>query len=55
VQRLEQVRLADAVRSNDKNKAQLQIEVEPLVRRKPRKLDPVDDQPGRRIGYDRGT
>src|SRR5581483_12142266 len=53
VQRLEEVRLADAVRADRENEAGREGELEPLVRPEGRQLDRGDDQPGRRIGMTR--
>ena len=55
VQRLEQVRLAGAVRADDEHEAGLELELEPRVRAEVPKRDSVDDQtvtvlPGSRIG-----
>ena len=53
VQRLEQVRLTDTVRAHCQHEPGPQVELEPLVRPEAAELDPVDDQPGRRIGMTR--
>jgi hypothetical protein len=44
VQRLQQVRLADAVRPDRENEARAQPELEPLVRPKVAERDVLDDQ-----------
>ena len=47
VQRLEQVRLAGAVRPDDEHEPRLEVEVEPGVRAEVAERDVRDDQPGR--------
>jgi len=44
VQRLEQVRLADAVRPDRKNEPRLQLQLEPFIRAKVAQRDAGDDQ-----------
>jgi len=44
VERLEQVRLADAVRPDREDEARLQPELEPLVRPEVAERDVLDDQ-----------
>jgi hypothetical protein len=55
VQRLEQVRLPDAVRPDDEHEPWLEIEVERRVRPVPAERYVLDDQPARRIGMIRYT
>jgi hypothetical protein len=55
VQRLEQVRLPDAVRPDDEHEPWLEIEVERQVRPVPAERYVLDDQPARRIGMIRYT
>jgi hypothetical protein len=50
VQRLEQVRLAGAVRADDEDEPRLEAELEGVVRAKARERDPRDDQPASLIG-----
>jgi hypothetical protein len=44
VQRLEQVRLADAVRADREDEPRPQVELEPLVRPEARELERLDNQ-----------
>ena len=53
VQRLEQVRLACAVRPGREHEPRPERELEPLVRPEAAERDRLDDQPGRRIGMTR--
>src|SRR5438105_1949968 len=53
VQRLEQVRLACAVRPRREDEPRPERELEPLVRPEAAERDRLDDQPGRRIGMTR--
>jgi hypothetical protein len=50
VQRLEQVRLAGAVRARDEDEPGLERELEPFVRAKVAERDALDDQPANLIG-----
>jgi hypothetical protein len=50
VQRLEQVRLAGAVRADDEDEAGLQLQLERVVRAEARERDQRDDQPASLIG-----
>jgi hypothetical protein len=50
VQRLEQVRLAGAVLTDEEDDAGSQVEIEPGVRAVVRERDVPDDQPASRIG-----
>jgi hypothetical protein len=53
VRRLEQVRLADAVRAHHDHESRLEVELEPLVRPEARERQVLDDQPASRIGMTR--
>jgi hypothetical protein len=55
VERLEQVRLADAVAADDENDPGREVEVERRVRPIPAERYAIDDQPARRIGMIRYT
>ena len=55
VQRLEQVRLPDAVRPDGEHDARLEVEIERRVRPVLAKSDVLDDQPASRIGMIRYT
>jgi hypothetical protein len=50
VDRLEQVRLADAVRAYDDDQPGLEVELERGIGAEARKRDPRDDQPASLIG-----
>jgi hypothetical protein len=55
VERLEQVRLADAVAADDEDDPGREVEVERRVRPIPAERYAIDDQPARRIGMIRYT
>jgi hypothetical protein len=55
VERLEEVRLADAVAADDEDDPGREVEVERRVRPIPAERYAIDDQPARRIGMIRYT
>jgi hypothetical protein len=55
VERLEQIRLADAVATDDEYDPGREVEVERRVRPIPAERYAIDDQPARRIGMIRYT